>query len=184
MSLVDVAILDFLLWKCCMFCQNTKDRSDQDKQLATTWNLIQARDSTKIGFWTFHHNESCGISSLSVPRMWRRFGFGFVMDQDFLGYFICLNSTFDLLVPARGHFLPFCATPINFRPRTWVAHEATTALNSCHSTSASAVHSEISTNKHDTLSAKVFLHLFRQGLQLSDRPGPAPSCKPWLFSQT
>jgi len=53
------------------------------------------------------------LSRLSVPRMQRR---GFVLKLCLVGYFICLNSTFHLLVPSGGYFLPLFAALSRLRP--------------------------------------------------------------------
>jgi len=53
---------------------------------------------------------------------------------------------FHLLVPPRSYksyFLQLFATPSILRPHTQAADEATASVNSCHFTSASAVHSGI-----------------------------------------
>jgi len=58
----------------------------------------------------------------------------------------------------RGYFFAIiCHTEY---PHTWAADEATAALNSCHSTSASTVRSGISRKEDDRLSPKVFRTAF------------------------
>jgi len=56
-------------------------------------------------------------------------------------------------------FLPLFATPSRFRPYTRAADEATGALNSCHSTSASAVHSVRFWNNDDRMPSRLCLHI-------------------------
>jgi len=68
------------------------------------------------------------------------------------GRMICFTSWFH----HRVTFLPVFAKPSCFCPHVRAADEAATALNSCHLTSMSAVHSEISRNKSNTLLQRSF----------------------------
>ena len=78
--------------------------------------------------------------------------------------------------------MPLFATPSpsRFRPHTRAADEATCALNSRHSTSASTVYSGSSHNKDDMLSAKVFHSSLSAMAPLYSigSPGPARLCSP------
>jgi len=92
-----------------------------------------------------------------------------------VGYFLCSNTIFHLLLPPRGYFLPLFATSSSWPPHTRAADEATAALkvNNRHSTYATAVDSGSSRNNDDTQDANIFLttplsartsHFIRQDL--------------------
>jgi len=107
----------------------------------------------------------CRLPHLSILCLQRRFGF--VLKQLFVDNFVYLHSTFHLLVPPQGYFFATIPTPSNFCVHTEVVDEATAALNSCHSISASTVHSASSWNKDDTLVFNGFSYTFPcKGLQL------------------
>ena len=76
--------------------------------------------------------------------------FGFALKPGFVGYFLCLNSIFRFWVLPRIQectVLPLFAILNRFRSHMRAADEAAVALNSCHCTSAPAVHSGSSRNK-------------------------------------
>jgi len=108
--------------------------------------------------------------------------------QSHVGYFLCSNSIFNLMVPPRVTFLPLFAIPSRFRPHSRAEDETTVALNSGHSISALTLHSGSSRSKDDTLSAKVFLkslsarasHFIRKDLlvlHICVGPEGFPGCK-------
>jgi len=86
--------------------------------------------------------------------------FNSVLKPGLVSYFLCSDSICDLVL-SRGHFfchlLPHRVVSVYTNSE---AVEATAALNSFHSSSTFAVHSESCRNKDDTLSAKVFLASF------------------------
>ena len=116
----------------------------------------------------FFHREGCGLSSFSIPRMHSRCTF--ILKPCLVGSFPSLNSIFNLLVLPLDYLLPLLATPSFFRPHTRAADESRAASNSCHSSSASVVHS--GSSRKDKLSTKVFLsslssRVSRRGVQSS-----------------
>jgi len=124
------------------------------------------------------------------------------------GYCLCSNTIFHLLVPPRGHFFViirshfcdysvthslFCHyavtlfdMPSCFRPHT-LTYEAAAALNSCHSTSASAVCllciSEFSKQGRYAVRKGLSYIIVRQGLPFHSvgPSGTSRLCRPWRF---
>ena len=108
----------------------------------------------------FFHREACGLPSLSVPLMQRRFRCA--PKPGLVGY--C--RIYLLSPPTRLLFVIIRRTEL-FPPTCRAADEATFDLNRFHFASACAVPSESCRNKDDTLSAKVVLiylptYLFRR----------------------
>ena len=127
--------------------------------LASNWNPLYVRIYGKTAVWTFHR-AFCGLSRLCLPRMQRRVSF--VMKPCLVGNFLCSISTFHLLLPPRGYFLPLFVT--SSRWLCWrkpshnrAADEATAALKLNNRHSTYAVHSGSSRNKEDPQDANIFL---------------------------
>ena len=119
----------------------------------------------RLYLWHFHC-EGCGDMRLRATQMQRNFDFGLM---PCLASFLCSNSILYLLVPARDSFYAIIRHTQPF-PSAYLsrADEATAALNSCYSTSASALHSGSSRNKD----------LRRSFLR------PCPPGSPTLFGRT
>jgi len=67
---------------------------------------------------------------------------GFVLKSCLVCYFICSSSIFISWTHHAVTLFPFFVTPSRFHPHTQQSDEAKATLNSYHSTSTSAVHSE------------------------------------------
>ena len=111
--------------------------------LASKWNLVYAQNILRTAFRIF---SLCVLLTFAPQRTANARKIGFILKPRILHDFLCSKKIYVLLVPPKCCFLPFFDTPRCFRPNTGSTDEATSALNSCHSTSAFSVHSGISQN--------------------------------------